>query len=92
MNEIKVGDQLWNNERGFTIIVTEVTEYVVGYVDKGGKTRYVQRERIYFDNRKRKKGYNFLPVPLLAPVREVLDKTDNKLLGSTALASAFGVS
>jgi hypothetical protein len=106
MNEIKVGDRLWNNEREFAIIVTEVTEHTVSYVDKTGKTRNVQRERIHFDGRERKKGYNYLPDVLPAPAqvldetintlrhqssREVLDKTDNRLLSATILASTFGI-
>jgi hypothetical protein len=87
MNEIKVGDRLWNNERKFAIIVTEVTEHTVSYVDKTGKTRNVQRERIHFDGRERKKGYNYLSWPS----RQVLDETSSNLLGSTALTSTVGV-
>lgn len=95
--QVKVGDYVLNNEtqKVFKIAIVELGRAFFGVGHKSA-VRSVRLDRIHYDHKLRHRNYNWLGPNYTEAVdlykeaaerikRQVLDKTDAKLLSTTAL-------
>lgn len=90
--QVKIGDYILNNEtrKIFKVAIIDGGRafFTVGHKSS---VRSVRLDRIHYDHKLRHRNYNWLAVvnPYKEPAelikRQVLDKTDAKLLSTTAL-------